>query len=81
MTTKQNPETPPGVWYVVYEPDGHPAMLEGRPAIFEAVEHAERARKRCSRPAHCYVEPAKLVPGPKVVVDKEGPGMVRGPLP
>jgi len=55
MVTRQNPESGPSQFWVVLEEDGLPVMLEGRPAIYEQQEHAERARRRCSRPSQCSV--------------------------
>jgi hypothetical protein len=51
MVTRQNP--PHGIdrLFVLLDDDNQVTMLEGRPAIYEAQEHAERARSRTPRPA------------------------------
>jgi len=64
MTTKNNPGDGPAesLYAVLDGDDGKPAMLEGRPAIFEAYEHAERARRRTSRPDRHTVQEVRLQP-------------------
>ena len=57
MVTKQNPEAGPDQLWALLEDDGRLVMLEGRPALFEDPDHAERARKRTSRPARVTVHP------------------------
>ncbi len=60
MVSKQNPEHgPTQLWAVVDAEDGELVMVEGRPAVFETHQAAERARKRTSRPARSEVREVK----------------------
>lgn len=60
MVSKQNlPHGLDGLWAVVDSRDDGLIVLEGRPAVFESREFAERAARRTSRPAFARVHQVK----------------------
>lgn len=71
MVTRQNP--PDGITqlHAVLDDAAELVMLEGRPALYEAPEAAERARNRTPRPNRHTVAPVdQLVAGGRVILSR-----------